>query len=288
MNIIKGLGVFFLVILISGSCFDPPEFPIVPEIEYEDIEFVDGDTDSLILHINFRDGDGDLGLDNANLEFLSDPYNSVFFFQENNGKISKLTTFAATNQIDQYDILVIPNPQQGKLVFPRTRKKPEYDSIPPYDCPNYEYVSKLTRKLLIEHADLAVLDERVIFLDTLPGQNANGQSTSFYQIQDTLLIQVNPEHYNIEVDFLVKNGSTFEPFDWRETFCQTFDGRFPELAKDDGVPLEGTLKYTMNSVGFGDLFRLKTLKLRIQVKDRLRHRSNVIETPEFTLDKIRK
>jgi hypothetical protein len=30
------------------------------------------------------------------------------------------------------------------------------------------------------------------------------------------------------------------------------------------------------------------MKLRVQIKDRALHKSNVIETPAFTLDKIRK
>jgi hypothetical protein len=282
MNSIKGLGLFFIVILLSGSCFDPPEFPNVPEIEFDKIQFVDAETDSLILFLNFRDGDGDLGLDNEDLQFISDPYNNAYFFQENNGKVDTLSTFAAASQVAQYDILDIPNPQKGKLVFARTRKKAEYNFLPAYNCVDYEYL--IDRKLLIEQADLAVLDNSVRFIDTL-----SSGTTMFFQIQDTLLVSTNPDHYNIEVDFLIKKGSTFEEFDWRETFCsQSFDGRFPVLAEKSGVPLEGTLKYTMNSVGFATLFSVQTLKLRIQVKDRQLHRSNIIETPEFTLDKIRK
>ena len=56
--------------LAASSCFDPPEFPIIPEIEYENVRFVDVPdpnpsqftTDSVVLEIKFMDGDGDLGL----------------------------------------------------------------------------------------------------------------------------------------------------------------------------------------------------------------------------------
>lgn len=107
---------------------------------------------------------------------------------------------------------------------------------------------------------------------------------------DTLYFEINPDHYNIEVDFLVKNptNGTFEEFDWTKEFnypnCGiSFDGRFPILFKDrPGSPLEGTIKYGMGSLGFKALFSIKTLKLRVLIKDRALNQSNVIETPEFT------
>jgi len=78
---------------------------------------------------------------------------------------------------------------------------------------------------------------------------------------------------------------SFEEFDWREEFCTTYDGRFPILAKEkdlsSATPLEGTLRYAMLSTGFKFQFSIKTLKLRVQIQDRLLNKSNVIETPEF-------
>ena len=288
MNILKGLAIFCFTILVFSSCFDPPIFPAVPEIEFEKIEFVDAQTDSLILYLNFKDGDGDLGLDNEDLNFISYPYNNAFFFQENNGSLDTLYTVAASSSAAQYDILVIANPAKGKLVFPRTRKKPGYQNLPAFNCVDYEYL--IDRNLLIEKDDLPALDAAVRIIDTLTSQNPPPQPpTIYYQIQDTLFVKTNPDHYNIEVDFLVKNNQgEFTEFDWRKEFCtQSFDGRFPILT-DKSSALEGTLRYTMNSVGFTSLFSIKILKLRVQIKDRLLHRSNVMETPEFTLDKIKK
>ena len=95
----------------------------------------------------------------------------------------------------------------------------------------------------------------------------------------------NQDHYNIEVDFLVKDPSApdgFREFDWREEFCTTLDGRFPVFS-DNNSSIDGTLKYSMTSLGFRALFSIKTLKLRVSIKDRARNRSNVITTPEFTL-----
>lgn len=106
------------------------------------------------------------------------------------------------------------------------------------------------------------------------------------QVIDTVYFELNPDHYNIFIDFLVKqNDGSFQEFDWRTEFCTTYDGRFPILAKNSDLrlknPVEGTLRYAMLSTGFKLQFSIKTLKLRIQIQDRLLNKSNIIETPEF-------
>ena len=64
-----GLVVFF------NSCFDAPHYSPVPEIDYNSLVFrkgpiVDGvkKADTLILTINFKDGDGDLGINSLDDE----------------------------------------------------------------------------------------------------------------------------------------------------------------------------------------------------------------------------
>jgi hypothetical protein len=291
MKIIKGLT-FFVVLVGFGSCFDPPEFPDVPEIEFDRIEFVDGVSprpDSLILYINFKDGNGDLGLDNEDPNYVSFPFNNTFFFQEKNGQVDTLVTFAVGNT-GQYDFLEIPNPTQGKLVLPRTKNKPGYSYLPSYNCVDYEYI--IDRKLIIEDDDYPAIEGTGIRIaDTLYNGPPKDPSTpKFFQIQDTLLVAVNPNHYNIEIDFFEKIGAEFVEFDWRAAprCTQSYDGRFPRLVEKSGSALEGTLRYTMNSIGLVELFSIKPLYLRIQIKDRALNRSNTIETPEFTLDKIKK
>ena len=89
---------------------------------------------------------------------------------------------------------------------------------------------------------------------------------------------------------MVKNfDGSFTEFDLTKEFdypsCGgTFDGRFPILFKDKpGTPLEGTIRYGMGSNAFKAFFSIKTLKLRIQIKDRALNKSSFIETAEFTL-----
>lgn len=230
----------FLIVSVGlNACFDPPKYPIQPQIEFESIEFkeygsgFDAEADSLILVISFKDGDGDLGLDPSEQGCVSETvcYNNKFYFRKSDGNLVTYT---------------------DKRTDPNFSSLPEF--VKPFNCINWEVRN----------------DDNVI---------------------DTLYFEFNPDYYNITVDFLVKNPSTgsFEEFDWTKEFnyplCGgTFDGRFPILFTDKpGSPLEGNLKYSMGSLGFKALFSIKTLKLRIQIKDRALNKSNIIETPEFTL-----
>ena len=299
MNIVKGLA-FVVVTIILDSCFDPPHYPAAPQITFNRIEYVDGpfpERDSLILYLDFKDGDGDLGLDAGNEKYRSFPFNDAFFFLGNNGQLTSVNTYSLSTQMQ--DIIDIPNPNQGKLVFPRTAKKGGFNYLPSYDFPFTCTVYNF-RRILVEDEDLDVLksetdpakfDPYLRFTDTVRFQGRN-----FYEIEDTLYFKVNPDHYNIEVDFLVKDPQHanadpdgFVEYDWRVDGCdqrnnvgQTYDARFTLLSDRTG-PLEGTLRYVMNSLAFTETFTTRTLKLRVQVKDRALNRSNVIETTEFRL-----
>ena len=50
-------------------------------------------------------------------------------------------------------------------------------------------------------------------------------------------------------------------------------------------PLEGSLRYGMTSSGWLFLFR-DTLKIEVMIQDRALNKSNVVSTPDFTLDMI--
>lgn len=124
---------------------------------------------------------------------------------------------------------------------------------------------------------------------------------------DTLKINFNKNQFNVEVDFLVKKNGVFEELDLRaqppgssnqNTLCGiSFDGRFPCLSAQENPcnfvsnndsPVEGTVSYEMKSGLFLPLFRTDTLKLSFLIRDRALNESNVAETPEFTLQSIRK
>lgn len=154
-------------------------------------------------------------------------------------------------------------PDGSLITYKTKRTDPDYDSLPafvkPYNCVNWEI-------------------------------------TTINQQLDTFYIQLNPNHYNIFVKYFIKNlDGSFKEFDWQKEFTYPncgipFDGRFPVLSKDlnQNSALDGRIRYGMASTGFLILFSIKTLKLGITIQDRRLHKSNTVETKEFTLQGIKK
>lgn len=84
MNRLSILPLFAALIF---SCSDAPEFPNTPKIEFNNIIFKDisdGEADSLILFIDFQDGNGDLGLAT---EEIAPPYNEKNYFSNKTGDL---------------------------------------------------------------------------------------------------------------------------------------------------------------------------------------------------------
>ena len=108
----KGSIAILLMAFTINACFTAPEFPHEPEISYNNIVFKKGETqfdqDSLILSINFQDGNGDLGLRNEGAD-VREPY---------------------------HDLWVVTK-DDGSLVQLKDRSTPEYDTLPPYEFPYY-------------------------------------------------------------------------------------------------------------------------------------------------------
>ncbi len=247
MGRIRNLGIGLILLAIFNSCFSPPEYPVEPQIEFQSIKFKDvanaGDADSLILTLRFKDGDGDLGLqesDTATFKYA----NKYFFKLLANGTNQKVIALDKTSTF---------------ITFDTKSTVAGYDTLPNLGCANWEAI-------------------------TLNGK------------KQTVYFQLNPNHYNIFVDFYVKNGNgTFTKFDPKEVFAypncvvNLFNGRFPILSKDPSKesPLEGTIRYSMRSTGFNLFFGTKTMKLKVWIQDRALNKSESIETPEFTLQSIK-
>jgi hypothetical protein len=210
--------------LVLGSCFDPPTYSPIPLIDFNDMYFAKGSvTDTLSVSVKFKDGDGDIGL--AQADTLT-PYNNKFY----------------------------PRQLNNQLITYKLRRTPSYDTLPayvkPYYCTNWE-IRSINKKL------------------------------------DTVYFQLNPNYYNIFVDFYIQNGQTleYELFDLETQFAGancglTYDGRLPVLAKDLSrkSALEGVIRYNMKSQAFLAIFGSKAFKLRITIQDRALHKSNTLET----------
>lgn len=69
-----------------GSCLAPPDnFPSTPEISFKDLNFSPTEgSDSLILTINFKDAEGDLGLNPSD---INPPFNAVTYKRDQAGSL---------------------------------------------------------------------------------------------------------------------------------------------------------------------------------------------------------
>lgn len=108
-------------------------------------------------------------------------------------------------------------------------------------------------------------------------------------INDTLYVKYNENYNNFVIELMTKKNGQFEVFDFREELCVApLSGRFPRVKDDFNVekPLEGVIDFKPPSFGFFTLFRNDTLKLRMRIKDRALHDSNVVESCEFTLNEL--
>src|SRR5687767_12253053 len=78
----------FLAFIVLFACEEERGLPIVPSIRFKGIEFLERSSasspDLLIVHIDFSDGDGDLGLSSDQTDA---PYNEANYFYDNNGKL---------------------------------------------------------------------------------------------------------------------------------------------------------------------------------------------------------
>ena len=74
-------SIYTLLLFIILSCSDDSDISNVPAITFESLEFKKSENsmnqDSLILNINFIDGNGDLGLSNNENNYPYHPYNAI-------------------------------------------------------------------------------------------------------------------------------------------------------------------------------------------------------------------
>jgi hypothetical protein len=294
MKVIRGLILFCFLVVSISSCFDPPIFKNTPEITYDKIQFKEvkgaGTNDSLILYINFKDGDGDLGLDQDDPEYAKEPFQASFYYLTTPGcstgqcdttKVSTLFGYGPPPTSTPY-IILNSTPSQGKLVTNKTRNLAGYNWLPAYATNNCEFYSE--DQLVVPEAQA---DASYNILDTLYGSPPCPTCTPprYFLIQEPLFYKQNLNHYNIEVKYEVFENGTWVEFNWLK-FCYDYKGRFPLLAGQSRA-LEGTIRYGMANPSFLALFSVKTLRLKVKIKDRALNESNEISTQQFTLDGVR-
>ncbi|HMG90778.1 MAG TPA: hypothetical protein VK589_11990 [Chryseolinea sp.] len=282
MKALKGLLLFGISIGVT-ACYDQPELPAKPEIDFEDIYFTEakavGERDALVLTLSFSDGNGDLGLSPSDIE---PPYHDLNYYLADGGDITPLKKRTVRNDLPQF--VEVPPNARGKLVTVRTPEEPLYkDVVPSYVDPHTSCTYYTYTDVYVEETDSHIFDNTYNYKVLSYPNRAN-----VYMLTDTFYYKRNPTYTNIDVEFWVNDGSGFRLFDWEKEFCTiSFSQRFPVLSDKQG-PLEGSLEYAMATSGMKTVFGNKILKLKVRIRDRDLNDSNAIETPEFTLDKITK
>jgi hypothetical protein len=265
MVFLRQLTISAFLTIGLASCFEPPAYPIVPQIEFAGVVFKDCTSpsvaDTLVVSVDFKDGDGNLGIDG---EDSAPPFNNRWYFRKTPASQCEAGVPEPCSKIKRS---TFDRARLGEFVtYKMRRTTPGYDTLPefktPYNCTNYE----------------------IVFDDLL-------------RPIDTIYFQLNQQFFNFFLDLYVKqNDGTFKKFDWTRQFtyplCVTNGsyGRFPILAKDNNlslqIPLEGTINYRFPSTALLATFSIKTLKLKIRIVDRDFNYSNEIESPEFTLQQV--
>lgn len=279
------------------SGLENPNYPIEPSIRFSKISFIEtpfvADLDTLKLTISYRDGDSDLGfrssLDtNEDLEYPYHPY--YCFLEDGTGDTTQVPVGIINHGSGAYITIRPQLPISGKLVTDKTRLKTNYEFLPEFDLNKCNFYR--SERIIISED---YIDDSYNTIETFEDEFGN----KYHIVDEALLYAENENHNNILVEYYVKEGENFVEFDWLEAFCIDYNGRFPFLEKQRGTieagpftikaktPWEGEITYAMVSTGFLPIFSTKEMKLRITIKDRALHTSNVLETPAFTLDGIK-
>lgn len=213
----------FAAVLVY-SCVSPPDdFPSVPQISFNNLEYVETNSaDSLMVSVDFRDAEGDLGL---NPREVDPPFHPLDF------------------QTDA----------DGNLIT--------YGNRPP-EAPTFNNRDWVINPLI----------------------------NNTEEIKDTIWVKINPDQYNVFIKFFIKRSGNYTEYDFSgPPFYSTFNGRFPRILTEERPrAIEGTIQYSMLSLGWNSIFRNDTLKIDVQIQDRNLNKSNVVSSPDFTLSQIRK
>jgi hypothetical protein len=288
MKMFRSLVLVVFCGIVVSSCFDPPEYPDTPEITFKSLEYKKGGlqsnglraADSVIVILNFKDGDGDVGVSS---DELYPPFNDRWYFLKDHAN----NEFPGDNghygdDCRSYGGLCwfLPTTDKGVIAT----ELPKFIGLDDYGTPPYDTLKSFSKPY-------DCINWQVISYD----DDDNTQTPEV--AVDTLYFMLNPHYNNIFVDFEVKNDNPSDPskpfdkFDELDFFSfpncgvRIWNGRIPILSEDlnSTTPLEGTIRYSIPSLFFTALFGSQTLRLRVRIEDRSFHSSNEIVTREFTL-----
>ena len=102
-QLLSGSAFLLLAAVAFSGCYKEPEFPVEPSIEFDEIskqvridQFSGANKDSVVISIKFRDGDGDLGMNNEEIAIAQEnqDYNYIVrVFRKRRGQFVEFNPF---------------------------------------------------------------------------------------------------------------------------------------------------------------------------------------------------
>ncbi|WP_044171924.1 hypothetical protein [Flectobacillus major] len=158
----KKITLFVLALIGLISCISEPDFSIIPEIGFNRVQVLTkqsadilGNTtkrDSVILTIDFKDGDGDLGLTQDDFQKLNMPDLRTFdvdiYVQKNGQFVKTQPSFPlGGNHFERYKPGDKPGPIEGTIDFSMN-----------FDYNNFKGIPLLTGKKDTVRFDIWIID----------------------------------------------------------------------------------------------------------------------------------
>jgi hypothetical protein len=250
MKLIRNLSLGVLLMWVVNGCFNAPDYPTSPQIQFlDDRKYFSKETgdglDELVVALKFQDGDGDIGIDDS---FTDSKYVQQYFFSiSTSGVISPSTL------------------EQSNVNYKFSRQNPQY-KLPIYDCKSWE---------LKKNKDGATID--TIYTEL---------NDNFFNLFVDYYIKNN----NSPTDTSYTKFDIYKDLSRGCPDRAILGGRIPVLSKDPGkkAPLDGIINFSIRSFGLEPTFGSSIIKLRLRIQDRAFNKSNLVESSPFTLQSIRR
>jgi hypothetical protein len=241
-----------LIAFVFLGCQDAEDdFPKEPYIEFRSFSFgKSGNTgaDSLNLEFYFRDGDGDLGLNNN----TDEPYNKKFYFLRSDGtKIS--------DKVNLDNLL--------HTVIRYQDKRTQLDTLPeftsPFSCTNWEIFWSVVNTPEDTVYYQANENYYNLFVDVFTLRNETWEKLDFNLTFSYPFCTEGWPNARFES---IKNTSSYNdtPFTFKNISSK-----------------EGIIIYSIRSPAIQIFFSGQKIKLKVKIQDRALNRSNEIETTEI-------
>ena len=117
----SGISFLFACLLALSACQSVPEYPAVPSISYGSAYFKEfPQTDYIFLSVNFKDGDGDLGLNSEDLPALDSASRFNIFpvlYRKNGDQYEELKEISYHGTFPRLRESTVSGPIEGTLQY---------------------------------------------------------------------------------------------------------------------------------------------------------------------------